>query len=85
MQACRIAKLFAKHFKVPEQQEVLEKEAVGIACGTPHRLCKLADLDALKLDNLRLLVLDVHLDAKQRCEHTNATRLPGNNIKSEKR
>ncbi len=67
VQECRVAKLFAKHFKVEEQQRLLEASVVGIASGTPNRLSKLADLDALKLDRLRLLVLDVHIDAKQRC------------------
>ena len=66
LQACRIAKLFAKHIKVPEQQQHLDSHAVGIGCGTPNRLLKLADIDALKLGRLRLLVLDVQLDAKQR-------------------
>ena len=66
LQACRIAKLFSKHIKVPEQQQHLGSHAVGIGCGTPNRLLKLADIDALKLDRLRLLVLDVQLDAKQR-------------------
>ena len=65
-QVCRIAKLFAKHLKVPEQQKHLQEHMVGIGCGTPNRLLKLADMDALKLDRLRLLVLDVQLDAKQR-------------------
>ncbi|EIE21356.1 hypothetical protein COCSUDRAFT_56575 [Coccomyxa subellipsoidea C-169] len=63
---CRIAKLFAKHFKVAEQQKLLEGATVGVASGTPNRLCKLADLGALKTDHLQLLVVDVHLDAKQR-------------------
>ena len=66
VQACRVAKLFAKHLKVPEQQKHLESSLVGIGCGTPHRILKLADMDALKLDRLRLLVLDMQLDAKQR-------------------
>ena len=65
-QACRIAKLFAKHMKLPEQQKHLESHVVGVSCGTPNRLLKLADVDALKLDRLKLLVLDMQLDAKQR-------------------
>ncbi len=65
-QACRVAKLFAKHMKLPEQQKHLENHVLGIGCGTPNRLLKLADVDALKLDRLRLLVLDMQLDAKQR-------------------
>ena len=66
VQACRVAKLFAKHLKVPEQQKRLDSSPVGIGCGTPNRILKLADTDALKLDRLRLLVLDMQLDAKQR-------------------
>ena len=66
VQACRVAKLFAKHLKVPEQQKHLESRPVGIGCGTPNRILKLAGMDALKLDRLRLLVLDMQLDSKQR-------------------
>lgn len=64
-----MAKLFAKHFKVGEQQALLEASVVGIACGTPNRLCKLADLGALSLAHCRLILLDVHRDLKQRCCH----------------
>ncbi|KAK9810173.1 hypothetical protein WJX72_006098 [[Myrmecia] bisecta] len=64
--ANKIGKLFAKHFKVPEQQQFLARQPCCVAVGTPHRLCKLADLEALKLDRLKLIVVDVHLDAKQR-------------------
>ena len=67
MQACRIAKLFAKHMKVPEQQQYLQQHPVCIAAGTPNRLCKLADLEALQLHQLKLVIVDVHQDAKQRC------------------
>ena len=66
VQECRIAKLFAKHVKVEEQKTSLESHASGIACGTPHRLCKLADEGALSLQRLQLLVIDLHIDAKQR-------------------
>lgn len=44
-QACRIAKLFAKHIKVPEQQELLGKAVVRVGAGTPNRITKLADLE----------------------------------------
>ena len=67
VQACRIAKLFAKHMKVAEQQTHLQQHPLCIAAGTPNRLCKLADLEALQLSQLRLIVLDVHQDAKKRC------------------
>lgn len=66
LQACHIAKLFAKHIKVPEQVELLRTQVVCIGAGTPNRLCKLADDGALQLDRLRHVVLDVQLDAKQR-------------------
>ncbi|KAI7837305.1 hypothetical protein COHA_008820 [Chlorella ohadii] len=64
--ACKIGKLFAKHFKVAEQEEVLRTQVMCLAAGTPNRLCKLADGGALKLDRLKHVVLDVNLDAKQR-------------------
>ena len=63
---CRIAKLFAKHFKVPEQVEALRNEAACIGAGTPNRLAKLIEEDALKLKRLKWIVLDVRLDAKGR-------------------
>ena len=68
LQACRIGKLFAKHFKVAEQQDFLAVQPVCLAVGTPHRLLELAALASLKLDKLKLIVVDVQLDAKQRCD-----------------
>ena len=62
-----MGKLFAKHFKVGEQQEALAKGPLAVAVGTPNRIGKLADLGALRLDRLKYLLVDVHLDAKQRC------------------
>ncbi len=67
-QACKVGKLFAKHFKVEEQRAELAQRRLAVAVGTPNRLTKLADLGALRLDRLRLIAVDVHLDAKQRCE-----------------
>lgn len=64
-QACCIGRLFAKHMKVPEQEAALRAEPIGAAAGTPNRLVKLAESGALKLDRLRLVVLDVSLDAKK--------------------
>lgn len=66
-QACRVAKLFAKHIKVGEQEEALRTQVACLGAGTPNRLCKLADGGALRLDRLAHVVLDVALDAKQRC------------------
>ncbi len=71
LQACKVGKLFAKHFKVEEQRADLERRRLAVAVGTPNRLTKLADLGALKLERLRLVAIDVHLDAKQRCELAN--------------
>jgi protein CMS1 len=63
---CRIAKLFAKHFKVHEQVEALKSQPAAIGAGTPNRLAKLVEEEALKIDKIRYIVLDVRLDAKQR-------------------
>ena len=43
MKACRVAKLYAKHFKVEEQKKVLQEAVVNVATGTPNRLVKLAE------------------------------------------
>lgn len=64
--ACPIAKLFAKHMKIEDQIVLLNGNRVVLAAGTPNRLCKLLEEGALKLDNLRWVVLDVRLDVKQR-------------------
>ncbi|KAF3323718.1 Protein CMSS1 [Carex littledalei] len=60
---CRPAKLFAKHLKVEEQVNLL-KAQVNIACGTPSRIKKLIDMEALSLKRLKLVVLDMQRDAK---------------------
>lgn len=60
---CRAAKLFAKHIKV-EDQVALLKGRVNIACGTPSRIKKLIDMDALGLSRLAVVLLDMHTDAK---------------------
>ena len=66
-QECRVAKLFAKHLKVGDQQAALLGGAPAIGVGTPHRLAQLAGLGALRLERLQLVLVDVALDAKQRC------------------
>ena len=38
-----MAKLFARHFKVHEQQAALTKSAPAIAVGTPHRLAQVTE------------------------------------------
>ncbi|OTA98448.1 hypothetical protein M426DRAFT_69808 [Hypoxylon sp. CI-4A] len=62
-----IAKLFAKHIKMEESVQFLEKHRTGIAVGTPMRLGDLVDNSALKLDRLERLVVDAsHIDQKKR-------------------
>ncbi|XP_066349629.1 uncharacterized protein [Miscanthus floridulus] len=60
---CRPVKLFAKHLKV-EQQVAMLQARVNIACGTPSRINKLIDMEALSLSRLKLVVLDMQKDAK---------------------
>jgi len=60
---CRPVKLFAKHLKVEEQVAMLNAR-VNIACGTPSRIKKLIDIEALSLSRLKLVVLDMQKDAK---------------------
>lgn len=62
---CKIAKLFAKHIKIQEQIEYLNKDVYPIAIGTPHRLHKLLELGALSLSKTRLVIMDSQLDQKQ--------------------
>ncbi|KAF9972173.1 hypothetical protein BGZ73_004761 [Actinomortierella ambigua] len=65
-EAAKVGKLFAKHLKVPEQVHFLENTVTHICTGTPNRIEKLIQDDALKLDRLELIVLDCFKDAKQR-------------------
>ncbi len=63
---CKMAKLFAKHFKLEEQVEALAAAPVAAAAGTPHRLARLFEAGALSSAKLRWVVLDARLDAKGR-------------------
>ncbi len=69
VQACKVGKLFAKHFKQAEQEAVLSSTVMHVAVGTPNRLIKLIEAGALKLGRLRYVVVDVAMDAKKRCVH----------------
>ncbi|CAH9131507.1 unnamed protein product [Cuscuta epithymum] len=60
---CPAAKLFSKHMKIEEQVSVL-KNRVNIASGTPSRIKKLIDMEALGLSRLSVLVLDMQMDVK---------------------
>ncbi|PHU18741.1 hypothetical protein BC332_14436 [Capsicum chinense] len=60
---CRAAKLFSKHMKIEEQASSLQNR-VNIASGTPSRIKKLIDMEALDLSRLAVIVLDMKSDAK---------------------
>jgi superfamily II DNA/RNA helicase len=59
-----IAKLFAKHMKMTQQRQQLEQRPVKIAVGTPQRVAALLEEGALSLADLRCIIFDAHLDAK---------------------
>ncbi|KAL6503591.1 hypothetical protein OROGR_025514 [Orobanche gracilis] len=63
---CHAAKLFSKHMKIEEQGIIVSvlKNRVNIASGTPSRIKKLIDMEALGLSRLALVVLDVSNDVK---------------------
>ncbi|KAI9251365.1 U3-containing 90S pre-ribosomal complex subunit-domain containing protein [Phascolomyces articulosus] len=61
----KVAKLFAKHMKVQEQAEFLQKEPVHLGVGTPNRIKALVEQDHLKLDQLELVVVDTERNAKR--------------------
>ncbi|KAI3746746.1 hypothetical protein L6452_09185 [Arctium lappa] len=60
---CHAAKLFAKHLKIEDQVSSLRNH-VNVACGTPSRIKKLIDMEALGLSRLAVVVLDMHTDVK---------------------
>lgn len=62
---CKIAKLFAKHFKLEEQIDMLSKEYFPIAIGTPNRLRKLVEYGALKLSAAKVVLVDLTPDVKR--------------------
>lgn len=61
----KIGKLFAKHFKLVEQIEMLSKENYPIVIGTPNRLNKLIENGALSLHRVKIVLMDYTNDAKQ--------------------
>ncbi|KAI1323954.1 U3-containing 90S pre-ribosomal complex subunit-domain containing protein [Xylariaceae sp. FL0255] len=62
-----VAKLFAKHIKIEDSKQFLEKHRTGIAVGTPVRLNDLVESGSLKLHKLERLVVDAsHIDQKKR-------------------
>lgn len=63
----KVAKLIAKHQKLKENAEFLAKTRVGIAVCTPARLLALLEQDAIKVKDLRTIVVDAsYLDEKKR-------------------
>lgn len=61
---CKVAKLFAKHFKISEQVNTLAQESFPVAVGTPHRLSKLIEVGALSLRLTKLVLVDMQPDSK---------------------
>ncbi|KAF4793789.1 cms1 ribosomal small subunit [Turdus rufiventris] len=55
---CRVLKLFAKHIKIKEQMNMLEKGMFHIGVGTPGRVKALVEQDALCLNSMKYMILD---------------------------
>ncbi|XP_038202213.1 protein CMSS1 [Arvicola amphibius] len=54
----KVMKLFAKHIKVQEQVNLLEKRVIHLGVGTPGRIKQLVKQDGLNLNPLKFLVFD---------------------------
>ncbi|KAJ5766510.1 uncharacterized protein N7511_004126 [Penicillium nucicola] len=62
-----VGKLFAKHIKLEEAKQFLQRARSGICAGTPTRIADLIESGTLKLDELERIVIDgSHIDQKQR-------------------
>ncbi|KAF7791247.1 hypothetical protein EIP86_002261 [Pleurotus ostreatoroseus] len=62
-----VAKLFAKHIKLEEHIAFLRRTKLGAAAGTPGRIGKLLERDALSTAALTHIIVDVsHRDSKMR-------------------
>lgn len=62
---CRVGKLFAKHIKASEQAEQLERLFFPVSVGTPGRVKKLLEMNALSLQHTRFVLIDMQKDKKQ--------------------
>lgn len=62
---CKVAKLFAKHIKAEDQADNLTIAFHPIAIGTPARVKKLLEMDALSLEHTAFVILDMEKDKKQ--------------------
>lgn len=63
---CEVAKLFAKHIKLGEHIAYCQKTRFSIGAGTPDRIQKLLEADALLLDTATHLIIDTKKDSKKR-------------------
>ncbi|KUL83936.1 hypothetical protein ZTR_06834 [Talaromyces verruculosus] len=62
-----VAKLFAKHIKIEEAKQFLERSRVSIGVGTPQRIIDLLESGTLKSEKLERIVIDgSHIDQKKR-------------------
>ncbi|KAI8325715.1 hypothetical protein GQ54DRAFT_193137 [Martensiomyces pterosporus] len=61
-----VLKLFSRHVKIAEHKKLLENTPVDIAVGTPNRILKLLSDGDLKVNRLRLVVIDCWQDDKMR-------------------
>ncbi|KAF9888413.1 hypothetical protein FE257_008691 [Aspergillus nanangensis] len=62
-----VGKLFAKHIKLEEAKQFLQRARTGIGAGTPARISDLIEAGSLKLDSLERIVIDgSYVDQKQR-------------------
>ncbi|KAJ2013365.1 hypothetical protein GGI06_003841 [Coemansia sp. S85] len=61
-----VLKLFSRHIKIADQQKALKTTAVDVAVGTPNRILKLMTGGELKVNRLRLVVIDCWQDDKMR-------------------
>lgn len=62
-----VAKLFARHLKLPEQLEMLKSQTWHVGVGTPDRILKLLthETEPIKLSKLEMLIIDgSHRDKK---------------------
>ncbi|XP_064413429.1 protein CMSS1 isoform X2 [Latimeria chalumnae] len=55
---CKVLKLFAKHIKIEEQKNLLDKGVSHLGVGTPGRIKALIEQDALNLQSLKYLIFD---------------------------
>ncbi|KAI3228419.1 hypothetical protein DTO012A9_4620 [Penicillium roqueforti] len=62
-----VGKLFAKHIKLEEAKQFLQRARSGIGAGTPTRISDLIESGTLNLEELERIVIDgSHIDQKQR-------------------